>query len=126
MKSVRIYQYERCSTCKAALNFLNRRGIDYESISIVDEPPSELEIKKMISFLGGDLRKVFNTSGVLYREMGLSKKLASLSEKEAVRLLRQNGKLVKRPFLLSAHQGIVQGIVGFRESEWEKFFSKNM
>lgn len=72
----------------------------------------------MLGHLGGDVRKLFNTSGVVYREMGLGAKLGSMSESEALKLLSTHGKLVKRPFVLGA--GV--GLVGFRAEEWRKKF----
>ena len=116
MNHWKIYEYAKCSTCKKALTFLEHHGIHYSKLPIVEQPPTETELKKMLRFLGGNLKKLFNTSGIQYRELGMSKKLETLSEADAISLLSKNGKLVKRPFLLGENSGTV----GFNESEWKK------
>jgi arsenate reductase len=116
MKRLKIYEYGNCSTCKKALKFLDARKVSYERIAIVEHPPSVSELKKMLVFLKGDLKKLFNTSGQVYRELGLSQKLPTMSEAEALLLLASNGKLIKRPFALSTELGLV----GFSETEWKK------
>lgn len=112
---LKVYEYDKCSTCKKALKFLDGRKVAYERIPIVDRPPTMTELKKMLSFVG-DIRKLFNTSGLVYRELKLGEKLPSMSEAEALKLLAANGKLIKRPFALKADQGVV----GFKEAEWKK------
>jgi arsenate reductase len=116
MKQTRLkfYEYAKCSTCRKAANFLDEHKIDYEKIAIVDKPPSVAELKKMLIFLQGDVRKLFNTSGELYREMGLSKKIADMTDDDCIDLLSQHGKLIKRPFLINSHLGFV----GFKENEY--------
>lgn len=117
---MKIYEYNGCSTCKKALKFLKDHKANFEQISIVDTPPSKSELKKMLSFIrarGDDFKKLFNTSGVLYREMKISDRLkAGMTESEALDLLAANGKLIKRPFLLTDDAGAV----GFNEDEWKK------
>lgn len=115
---MRVYQYENCSTCKNALKFLDQKKVRYEKIAIVESPPSEAELKKMLEHVGGDLKRLFNTSGQVYREMGLGEKLGAMTTDQAIKLLAKNGKLVKRPFVLSAKFGLV----GFKEAEWKKLF----
>ena len=121
-KTLKIYEYARCTTCKNALKFLDARKISYERVPIVEQPPSLAELKRMLGHQGGELRKLFNTSGQVYREMGLSEKLPTLSESEALQLLASNGKLIKRPFVLSlgADRDDSFGWVGFKEAEWKK------
>jgi len=119
MKKIKIYQYDNCTTCRNALKFLDKNGVSYEKISITESPPSAAELKKMLAFMDGDIRKIFNTSGLVYREMGLSEKLKTMSEDQAIALLAKHGKLIKRPFLLSSSIGTV----GFKEAEWKKIFS---
>jgi Spx/MgsR family transcriptional regulator len=113
---IKVYEYRNCSTCKNALKFLDQRGVEYDKRAIVDEPPSKAELRKMLGFLGGDVKKLFNTSGQVYRELKLSEKLPKLSLEQALDLLSSNGKLVKRPFLLTASGGAV----GFKQEEWKK------
>ena len=115
--SVRVYEYEGCSTCRQALKFLDARKTAYQRVPIVDQPPSVAELKSMLLFVG-DLRRLFNTSGVVYRELGLGDKLKTMSESEALRLLSNNGKLVKRPFVLLKDRGLL----GFKEDEWKAAF----
>lgn len=116
--TVKIYQYEKCNTCRDALKFMERQGIAFSKVAIVDQPPSLAELRQMLQHLGGDLKKLFNTSGAQYRELQLSTKLPKMSEAEALTLLSQNGKLIKRPFALTASTGTV----GFKETEWKKLF----
>jgi arsenate reductase len=117
---MKVYEYANCSTCKKALKFLEARKVRYQRIAIVDHPPSLAELKKMLGFLeskGFTFKKLFNTSGVLYRELGISDQLKNgMTEAEALALLSKNGKLIKRPFLLTAEGGAV----GFDEAEWKK------
>lgn len=114
-RMLKVYEYAGCSTCKNALKFLDARKVAYERIPIVEKPPTVAELKRMLAHVG-ELKKLFNTSGQVYREMKLGEKLPSLSEAEALKLLAANGKLIKRPFALSA----TQGLVGFKEAEWKK------
>ena len=119
MRKTKIYEYSKCSTCRNALKFLDRKDIDYEKIPIVETPPTRAELRKMLVSLGGNVKKLFNTSGELYREMNLSAKIDSMTETEALDLLASNGKLIKRPFVLTGDIGLV----GFKEEDWEKVFS---
>jgi Spx/MgsR family transcriptional regulator len=116
---IRFYGYDKCSTCRNALKFLAARGIDVDSIPIREQPPSHAELKLMLASYGGDIRRLFNTSGVDYRAMKLSEKLPSMSQADALALLRKNGNLVKRPFVTRGDKGIV----GFDEAAWKKFFA---
>ena len=83
-------------------------------MDIVKSPPTVSEISIVLKAVGGKIRTLFNTSGELYREMGLKDTLASLSEFEALELLSRHGKLIKRPFVC----GIGVGLVGFNEDQW--------
>jgi Spx/MgsR family transcriptional regulator len=116
MKKVRIYEYAGCSTCRNALKFLEREKIPYDRIPIVDTPPTKAELRKMLSAQGGNIKKLFNTSGEVYRAMKIGAKLESMSESEAIDLLASNGKLIKRPFVLAGDTGLV----GFKEEDWKK------
>jgi arsenate reductase len=119
MKSTtKVYEYANCSTCKKALKFLDARGVRYEKIPIVEQPPTLAELKAMLQHVGGEVKRLFNTSGQVYREMGLGEKLKTMDEAQALKLLSTHGKLVKRPFALSAKDGAV----GFQEAEWKKKF----
>ena len=115
---IKVYQYEKCSTCRKALAFLERRGLPFASVPIVESPPTRSELEAMLKAVGGDVRRLFNTSGLLYREMKLGEKLKTLSTDEALELLSRHGKLVKRPFVVLGSSGLV----GFNETEWKKAF----
>jgi arsenate reductase len=110
-----VYGYRKCSTCRDAFKWLDARGIAYEEKAIRETPPSESELRFALGHLGGDLRKLFNTSGTDYRTLGLSAKLPGMSEAEAIRLLAGNGNLVKRPLLIGGNLAFA----GFREAEWK-------
>ena len=118
---LKIYEYAKCSTCVKALKFLDSQKVKYQKMAIVDTPPSMKELKEMLASVkenGGSIRNLFNTSGLVYKEMKLSEKLPTLSESEALKLLADNGKLVKRPFVI----GDDTHLVGFKEDEWKENF----
>lgn len=119
MKKTRIYSYAKCSTCRKALQFLTKKGIPHEVVDITETPPTPAELRQMLKVYQGELRKLFNTSGIQYRELGLSEKLKTMSEAQALQLLSSNGKLVKRPFALQNDAGLV----GFDEKAWSEFFA---
>lgn len=118
--TLKIYEYKNCDTCRKALQFLEQKEIEYKKLPIVEQPPSLSELEKMLSFVkadGGSIKNLFNTSGVQYRELAISQKIKDgLTEKEALKLLSENGKLIKRPFLLAQNYGLV----GFKKEAWEK------
>jgi len=113
---MKFYQYKKCSTCVKAKKFLEANEVEFKEIDITSKPPMKKELKQMLAFYDGNIRKLFNTSGMIYRELSLKDKLPTMSEKEAIDLLSSNGKLVKRPFLL----GDNFGQVGFKEDEWKE------
>src|SRR5438132_4192068 len=109
-----IYVHSKCSTCKNALTFLKDKNISLTIKDIVTDPPSIKELQKMLDFQKGNITKILNTSGLLYREMQLSQKLKEMSLPEIMALLTSHGMLVNRPFLL----GKDFGLTGFKEAEW--------
>ncbi|WP_374029577.1 arsenate reductase family protein [Bdellovibrio bacteriovorus] len=118
---LKVYEYAKCSTCVKALKFLDAKKVKYDKLPIVDKAPSQKELKEMLAALkerGGSIRNLFNTSGLVYKEMKLSEKLPTMTEAEALKLLSENGKLVKRPFVI----GDDTHLVGFKEDEWKKAF----
>lgn len=114
MAKLKIYEYSGCGTCQKARKFLQANDVDYRAIPIREQPPSKAELKKMLKRYDGNIRKLFNTSGRDYKELGLSSKLPGMSEAEAIDLLSRTGNLVKRPFAL----GDNDCLVGFKEDEW--------
>lgn len=109
-----LYLYKKCSTCQKAQQFLDTHKIPYILKEITETPPSLAELERMLVYYQGSLKKIFNTSGLLYKELHLSQKLSSLTKKEALELLTSQGMLIKRPFII----GNKKGLVGFREKEW--------
>lgn len=118
MAKLKIYSYDKCSTCRKALKFLDSCDVDYETIDITERPPTLGELKSVLASYDGDLKKLFNTSGVQYRELGMSEKLKGMTESEALKVLSGNGRLVKRPFVVAPKRGLV----GFDETLWKKTF----
>jgi arsenate reductase len=118
--NAKFYEYKNCSTCQKAAKFLDAKKAKYERIPIVEQPPSQSELWRMLGHLkeaGGSFKNLFNTSGQQYRELGIAEKIkAGMSEEEAVKLLAKNGKLIKRPFFLTGKSGTV----GFKPDIWEK------
>ena len=113
---VKVYCYSKCTTCKKALKWLDDNRIDYTLIDIKVDHPDETTLREYHKKSGLSLRKFFNTSGQLYREMELSKKLTDMSEDEMFKLLASDGMLVKRP-LLVADDTI---LTGFKEADWRE------
>ena len=106
--------YPKCSTCQKAKKWLNEHNVEYTERHIAEENPTYDELKEWYEKSGLPLKKFFNTSGLLYKEMKLKDKLPSMSEEEQLRLLATNGMLVKRPILVSGDKVLV----GFKEAEW--------
>ena len=113
---IKVYCYSKCSTCKKALKWLDEKGIFYESIDIKENHPDEKTLRSYYKKSGLPLKKFFNTSGMIYREMKLTEKLPLMSEDEQMKLLASDGMLVKRPLLVTGD--VV--LTGFREAEWEE------
>lgn len=110
-----MYEYKGCGTCRKARKWLAEREVEVTLKPIRETPPTEEELARMLGFLDGEVRRLFNTSGGDYREMNLKEKLPGMSEAEMFALLAANGNLVKRPFLIGAEAGTT----GFKEAEWE-------
>ena len=107
-------QYPKCTTCKKAENWLKEKKISYESRNIKEQNPTAEELTVWIQKSGLSVRKFFNTSGLLYKELQLKEMLGSMSEKEMIELLATDGMLVKRPLLIG-DDGVC---VGFKEAEY--------
>lgn len=109
-----LYTYKNCSTCRDVVKWLERHRVSFVEKPIYETPPTVPELKRMLAFQGGQIRRLFNTSGLEYRAQGLAARLSQLSEAEALALLAGNGRLVKRPFFLSEKFGLV----GFDSLVW--------
>lgn len=108
--------YRKCSTCIKALKWLEEKNIEYTERPIVEENPTYEELKEWYEKSGLPIKKFFNTSGLMYKDMGLKDKLPTMSEDEQLKLLATNGMLVKRPLVV----GDDFVLTGFREKEWEE------
>ena len=111
---IKIYCYPRCTTCQRATKYLDSKSVEYEYINIKDDNPSKETLRGLWQKSGLELKKFFNTSGILYREMELSKKLSSMTDEEKLDLLASDVMLVKRPILITENAVLV----GFKESQW--------
>lgn len=107
--------YPKCSTCQKAQQFLQEHGMDVQMRHIVQERPNEAELSEWVARSGLPIKRFFNTSGLVYKELQLKDRLGSMSEQEQIDLLAQNGMLIKRPLLID--DAFV--LVGFRQKEWE-------
>lgn len=108
---LKFYAYKGCDTCRKARKDLQERGVSFEEIAIRETPPTKAELQKMLAAYGGNIKKLFNTSGGDYRAMQLGQRLPSMDEAEALDLLAANGNLVKRPFMIDEKAKVYQ--VGF-------------
>ena len=107
-------EYPRCTTCQKAKKWLDQHNVIYDDRHIVENNPSYDELKDWYERSGLPLKKFFNTSGLLYKEMQLKDKLPDMSEQEQLELLATNGMLVKRPLIIEDNMVLV----GFKEAEW--------
>lgn len=109
-------EYPKCTTCKKAKKWLVEQNIAFDDRNIKEENPSKEELQEWYKISGQPLKKFFNTSGMIYRDLGLKDKLQSMSEEEQLELLASDGMLVKRP--LAIGEDFV--LIGFKEKEWEE------
>ena len=112
---MKVYCYSKCSTCRKALKWLDDHGVQYQAVDLKEKAPDEKTLRSYHKKSGLPLKRFFNTSGMLYRELELAKKLQDMSEDEQFKLLASDGMLVKRPMLVDGDKVLV----GFKEAEWE-------
>ena len=115
MGKITVLSYAKCSTCQKALKWLDEQGIDYEVRPIKENNPTAEELKKWYQKSGLSLKRFFNTSGNLYKELQLKDKLPDMTEEEQLSLLATDGMLVKRPLLVSDNYVCP----GFKEADWK-------
>ena len=115
-------EYPRCTTCQKAKTWLDQHNVIYDDRHIVDNNPSYDELKDWYERSGLPLKKFFNTSGLLYKEMQLKDKLPDMSEQEQLELLATNGMLVKRPLIIEDNMVLV----GFKEAEWAEKLNESI
>ena len=107
-------EYPKCSTCRKAKKHLEDCGVDFEDRNIIEENPTESELREWMEKSGLPVKKFFNTSGVKYRELGLKDKLTEMEDDEKIKLLASDGMLVKRPLLIDGDRILI----GFKEKDW--------
>lgn len=107
-------EYPKCSTCRKAKKWLDAHNVTYIDRHIVEDNPTYDELKEWYEKSGLPLKKFFNTSGLIYKEMKLKDKLPAMSEEEQLKLLATNGMLVKRPLIVDENMVLT----GFKEAEW--------
>ena len=111
-------EYPKCTTCKKAKKWLDDNGFSYTDRHIVENKPTAEEIKEWHQKSGLELKKFFNTSGLLYKSMNLKDKLPTMSDEEKYELLASNGMLVKRPVIVDGDRVLL----GFKAEKWEDSF----
>ena len=114
--SVLFLEYPKCTTCKKAKKWLEENGVEFIDRHIKEENPSREELVGWRKMSGLPLKKFFNTSGMIYRDLGLKDKLPSMTEEEQFDLLASDGMIVKRPLII----GTDYVLVGFKEAEWKE------
>ncbi|NMM53839.1 arsenate reductase family protein [Paenibacillus aquistagni] len=119
MSQLIVYHYAKCGTCRKAIKWLEEHHHELKLIPIVEEPPTAEELTKWIELSGLELKKLFNTSGEVYKSMALKDKLPAMSREEQIKLLASNGKLIKRPVVTDGQKVTV----GFREHEYEMIWA---
>ncbi|AOZ92077.1 arsenate reductase family protein [Paenibacillus crassostreae] len=114
MSKLLIYQYPKCGTCRNAVKWLQSKGHELEMRNIFEEPPTVSELTVLIEKSSLDLKKFFNVSGEVYKEMGLKDKLQNMSRDEQIALLSSNGRLIKRPIVSNGEHVTV----GYKEEQY--------
>lgn len=111
-------EYPNCSTCRKAKKYLEQKQVSFEDRHIVEQTPTVEELKTWWSASDLPLRKLFNTSGQVYRDLQLKEKLATMSDEDQLQLLASNGMLIKRPLLIK--DGVLLS-AGFKETQWDMY-----
>ncbi|MWV44159.1 Spx/MgsR family RNA polymerase-binding regulatory protein [Paenibacillus sp. HJL G12] len=115
MSKLEVYQYPKCGTCRSAVKWLQAHGHEVELHHIAEEPPTPEVLSELVKLSGLPLKKFFNTSGEVYKQLGLKDKLAGMDEKEQIELLSSNGMLIKRPIVTDGSKVTV----GYKEDQYE-------
>lgn len=116
MKNIKIYEYSKCGTCRNAVKALKQQGHEVTQIAIFEHPPTVAELKALVSKSGLELKKFFNTSGEVYKEMNLKDKLPTMTDEEKYQLLASNGRLIKRPIATDGETVTV----GFKAEQYQQ------
>ena len=115
MSKLKVYHYPKCGTCRNALKWLQSAGHELELTDIKEHPPGPEELRAIWNDSGLELKKLFNTSGEVYKSLGLKDKLPGMGEQEQLELLSGNGMLIKRPLVSDGSKATV----GFKEDQYE-------
>lgn len=115
---ITFYGYKKCSTCRNAEAYFAANRTKYMFVDITTHPPSRSELNKILEISGEPIKRLFNTSGVVYREMNLKDKVSSMTKEEALTLLASNGKLIKRPLAFDGKSVTI----GFDENVYKKIW----
>ncbi len=107
--------YPKCTTCQKAEKYLKEKGVEYTVRHIKEDNPTLEELTAWYKLSGLPLKRFFNTSGMLYKELQLKDKLLTMSEEEQLKLLATDGMLVKRPLVVTDEFVLA----GFKEKEWQ-------
>ncbi|MBW4085448.1 arsenate reductase family protein [Paenibacillus sp. S150] len=121
MSQLKVYQYPKCGTCRSAVKWLKEAGHELELQHIAEQPPTVSELRGLLANSGLELKKFFNTSGEVYKNLGLKDKLPDLNEEQQLALLSGNGMLIKRPIVTDGKQVTV----GFKEEQYAAAWSRD-
>ncbi|MEK5475331.1 arsenate reductase family protein [Paenibacillus sp. FSL R5-0407] len=120
MSNLIVYHYPPCGTCRKAVKWLEAQGHQLELRNIKENQPEPALLTELVELSGLELKKFFNTSGEVYKELGLKDKLSSMTKEDQINLLSSNGMLIKRP-LVSDGKSVT---VGFKEEAYEQAWHK--
>jgi len=117
---LKVYCYPRCGTCRTAIKWLKEQGHTLNEVNIAEQPPTAEELRDLVARSGLELKKWFNVSGNLYKEMALKDKLPDMNDEEKLKLLASNGMLIKRPIVTDGSRVMV----GYKEDEYQKLWGR--
>lgn len=117
-KKLTVYQYSKCGTCRQALRYLRQLDWELDVREVFEQPPDERELETLIALSGLPAQKFFNTSGEVYKEMNLKEKTRDMAERDKIRLLAGNGRLIKRPIVTDGKRVTV----GFKEETFRQIW----
>ncbi|MDR6554552.1 arsenate reductase [Paenibacillus qinlingensis] len=118
---MKVYGYDKCGTCRSTVKWLKAHDIEItEQVPLFETPPSAIELAELLKRSGLEIKKFFNTSGEVYKEMNLKDKLPGMSQEQMLELLASNGRLIKRPIVTDGHKVTV----GFKEEAFKDVWAK--
>ncbi|MGG1552069.1 MULTISPECIES: arsenate reductase family protein [Paenibacillus] len=119
--AVKVYGYDKCGTCRSTIKWLNAHQVEIsEKVPLFETPPSAQELAELLALSGLGIKKFFNTSGEVYKEMNLKDKLPGMTQEQMLELLASNGRLIKRPIVTDGKKVTI----GFKEDEFEGVWAK--